>query len=47
MSQIGNREVSWLQVLPFLSGTGDGVNARYASNSGGTSEGQVVALCLK
>ena len=47
MPQPGNREVSWLQVLPFLAGTGEGVNARYASNSGGSSEGQVVALCLK
>lgn len=47
MPQPGNRQVSWLQVLPILAGTGDAVNARYASNSGGTSEGQVVAICLK
>lgn len=47
MPQPGNRQVSWLQVLPVLAGTGDAVNARYASNSGGTSEGQVVAICLK
>lgn len=49
MPDPGNREVSWLQVLPVLpsTGTGDAVNARYASNSGGTSEGQVVAICLK
>ncbi|MDX6634359.1 MAG: hypothetical protein QOF06_562 [Solirubrobacterales bacterium] len=47
MPQPGNRELSWLQVLPVLASTGDAVNARYASNSGGTSEGQVVAICLK
>ena len=47
MPQPGNRQVSWLQVLPVLAGTGDAVNARYASNSGGSSEGQVVAICLK
>lgn len=47
MPQPGNREVAWLQVLPVLTGTGDAVTGRYASNSGGSSEGQVVALCLK
>jgi len=47
MTQPGNREVSWLQVSPFLAPTGDGVSGRYASNSGGASEGQVMALCLK
>lgn len=47
MPQPGNREVGWIELLPFLSTTGDGVNGRYTSNSGGTSEGQVVALCLK
>lgn len=47
MPQPGNREVAWIEVLPFLTPIGDGVKGRYTSNSGGTSEGQVVALCLK
>ncbi|HET8955097.1 MAG TPA: hypothetical protein VFN18_05510 [Solirubrobacterales bacterium] len=46
MVQPGNREVSWLQALPVLSGTGDSVSGRFASNSGGSAEGQIVALCL-
>jgi len=47
MPQPGNSEVAWIEVLPFLASTGEGVKGRYVSNSGGTSEGQVVALCLK
>lgn len=47
MPQPGNREIAWIEMLPFLTPTGNGVNGRYTSNSGGTSEGQVVALCLK
>jgi hypothetical protein len=47
MPQPGNREVAWIEVLPYLTPIGDGVKGRYTSNSGGTSEGQVVALCLK
>jgi hypothetical protein len=43
----GNREVTWLQVSPFLSPTGNGVTGRFASNSGGTSKGQVMAICLR
>jgi hypothetical protein len=46
MNQPGNREVTWLQALPVLSGTGDSVSGRFASNSGGMAEGEVVALCL-
>jgi hypothetical protein len=46
MNQPGNREVSWLQALPVLSGTGDSVSGRFASNSGGTAEGEVIAICL-
>jgi hypothetical protein len=46
MTQPGNREVSWLQALPVLSGTGDSVSGRFASNSGGSAEGEIVALCL-
>jgi hypothetical protein len=47
MPRPGNSEVAWVEVLPFLASTGEGVKGRYASNSGGTSEGQVVALCLR
>lgn len=44
----GNREVTWLQASPFLSPvTGNGVSGRFASNSGGTSKGQIMAICLK
>jgi hypothetical protein len=46
MTQPGNREVAWLQALPVLSGTGDSVSGRFASNSGGSAEGEIVALCL-
>lgn len=46
MNQPGNREVTWLQALPVLASTGDSVSGRFASNSGGTSEGQIVAICL-
>jgi hypothetical protein len=43
----GNKEVTWLQAAPFLSGTGNGVAGRFASNSGGTAKGQVMAICLQ
>ena len=46
MVQPGNREVSWLQALPVLSGIGDSVSGRFSSNSGGSAEGEIVALCL-
>lgn len=46
MKEPGNREVTWLQALPVLSGTGDSVSGRFASNSGGTAEGEIVAICL-
>lgn len=42
----GNREVSFLQAQPFLSGTGNGVSGRIASNSGGAAKAQVMAICL-
>jgi hypothetical protein len=44
----GNREVSWLEATPFLSpSTGSGVKGRISSNSGGSAEGQIMAICLK
>jgi hypothetical protein len=36
-----------IEDFPFLTPIGDGVKGRYTSNSGGTSEVQIVALCLK
>jgi len=44
----GNREVTWLEATPFLSpSTGSGVKGRFASNSGGSATGQIMAICLK
>lgn len=43
----GNREVTFLQAQPFVSPQTNGVSGRIATNSGGTAEGQIVALCLK
>lgn len=48
LTKPGNREVSWLEAAPFLSpSTGSGVKGRISSNSGGTAEGQVMAICLR
>lgn len=46
-TEVGNREVSFLQALPFVSPTTNGVAGAFASNSGGGAKGEVVALCLK
>jgi hypothetical protein len=43
----GNREVAFLQALPFTNGGTSGVSGRITSNSGGTAVGEVEALCLK
>lgn len=42
----GNREVAFLQALPVLAPTGNGVTGRITSNSGGTARAEVVAICL-
>lgn len=42
----GNREVGFLQVLPVLAPTGNGVTGRITSNSGGAAKAEVVAICL-
>lgn len=42
----GNREVGFLQALPVLAPTGNGVTGRITSNSGGTAKAEVVAICL-
>jgi hypothetical protein len=46
----GNREVGWLEARPFLTtggSSGNGVSGRITSNSGGSAEGVIMALCLK
>lgn len=42
----GNREVGFLQALPVLAPTGNGVTGRITSNSGGSAKAEVVAICL-
>lgn len=46
-TESGNREVGFLQALPFTNGGVSGVSGRITSNSGGTAIGEVEALCLK
>jgi hypothetical protein len=43
----GNREVAFLEALPFMGTENSGVNGRITSNSGGSAQGEIVALCLK
>lgn len=43
----GNREAAFLQALPFLSATTNGVSARITSNSGGSAAAEVEAVCLR
>lgn len=43
----GNREVSFTRSQPFLNAsTPSGMAGELSSNSGGTSQGQIIALCL-
>lgn len=43
----GNREVAFLQALPFINGDTQGVTGRFTSNSGGSAVAEVEAVCLK
>lgn len=46
----GNREVAWLEARPFLTTDGssaNGVSGRITSNSGGSAEAVIMALCLQ
>jgi hypothetical protein len=43
----GNREVGFLQALPFINGDTQGVTGRFTSNSGGSAVAEVEAVCLK
>jgi hypothetical protein len=42
----GNREVAFLQALPFTNRAANGVSGRITSNSGGSAAAEIVALCL-
>lgn len=43
----GNREVSFLQLVPVINGSANGFVGSIASNSGGSAAAQVTAYCLK
>ncbi len=44
----GNREATFLQMLPYTNNAdSNGVAARMATNSGGSAAGEVAVLCLK
>ncbi len=43
----GNRQVGWLQALPIVNGTTNGVSGQITSDSGGTATAVVAAICLK
>lgn len=43
----GNKEVSFLQAMPFISPNSNGASGRFASNSGGGAKGEIIAVCLK
>lgn len=42
----GTREVGFLQALPVLAPTGNGVTGRITSDSGGVAKAEIVAICL-
>jgi hypothetical protein len=46
VTEPGDREVSFLQAMPFMGGSGNGVTGAISSNSGGTAKAQIVAICL-
>jgi hypothetical protein len=43
----GNREVSFIQLLPVINGSANGFVGSISSNSGGSAAAQVTAYCLK
>lgn len=46
-TNLGNRQVSFLEALPIINTSTNGFKGAFASNSGGSAEAQVVADCLK
>ncbi|HEY1853121.1 MAG TPA: hypothetical protein VGG40_00910 [Solirubrobacterales bacterium] len=47
MTSVGNGQVGWLQALPIVNASLQGVAGRITSDSGGTASAEVVAQCLK
>jgi hypothetical protein len=45
-TNLGNRQVSFLEALPVLNSSTNGLKGAFSSNSGGTAEAQIVAHCL-
>lgn len=46
-TNLGNRQVSFLEALPIVNSSTNGFKGAFASNSGGSAEAQLTALCLK
>ena len=46
-TNLGNRQVSFLEALPILNSSVNGFKGAFASNSGGSAEAQITAYCLK
>jgi hypothetical protein len=46
-TNLGNRQVSFLEALPILNAATNGFKGAFASNSGGSAEAQLTAYCLK
>jgi hypothetical protein len=46
-TNLGNRQVSFLEALPILNSATNGLKGAFASNSGGSAEAQLTAYCLK
>jgi hypothetical protein len=45
-TNLGNRQVSFLEALPILNPSTNGFKGAFASNSGGSAEAQLTAYCL-
>ncbi len=46
-TNLGNRQVSFLEALPILNPSTNGFKGAFTSNSGGSAEAQLTAYCLK
>jgi hypothetical protein len=46
-TNLGNRQVSFLEALPILNPSTNAFKGAFASNSGGSAEAQLTAYCLK
>ena len=43
----GNKEVTFLQAMPFISPNSNGASGRIASNSCGGAKAEIIAVCLR